>query len=99
MLHCLVRRINLDQVNGRLNHSNTRRDVNVEYRHLSIGSNGHVRFTNMQLQYNDDVRIKLSIFGLYNFEGASELDTTLVRYVHTIWIYLIRSMAYKEIKT
>lgn len=56
-------------MNGLLNYFSTRRVTSVEYRLLLIGSDGHVKFTKMKLQNNNDVRTMFSIFGRYTFNG------------------------------
>ncbi|MCI22980.1 photosystem I P700 chlorophyll a apoprotein, partial [Trifolium medium] len=56
------------------------------------GLNGRVRFINMKLQNDDDVRTMFSIFSQYNMKGPIELDATLVRYVQDICSGLICPM-------
>jgi hypothetical protein len=46
----------LNQINRRLNHKDTRRMDNVEYRRPSTDSDESVQFTQMKLKNDDDVR-------------------------------------------
>ena len=50
----------LDQINRQLNHRDTRRVVDVEYRCPLSDSVGSLRFSRMKLTNDDDVRIMLS---------------------------------------
>ncbi|AES75768.1 hypothetical protein MTR_6g059370 [Medicago truncatula] len=53
----------LDQINRQLNHRDTRRVDDLEYRCPSTDSVGTVRFGRMNLGNDDDVRTMFSIFG------------------------------------
>ncbi|MCH94309.1 hypothetical protein A2U01_0015267, partial [Trifolium medium] len=74
----------LSQLNDRLNCGDARRVTDVEYRRLSVCSDGTVWFTDMKLQKDGDVRTMFSIFSQYNTKGPIELDATLVRSVQYI---------------
>ncbi|MCI53522.1 photosystem I P700 chlorophyll a apoprotein, partial [Trifolium medium] len=67
--------------NGCLNCCNARRVASVEYRRMSVGSDERVRFTNMKLQNDDDVRTMFSIFSQHSMNGLIKLNVTLVRSV------------------
>jgi len=59
----------LDHINCRLHNSDTRMVVSVEYYRTSMDSEGHIRFTCIKLQNDDNVRTTFSILyrcvGLY----------------------------------
>ncbi|KEH40592.1 hypothetical protein MtrunA17_Chr1g0161221 [Medicago truncatula] len=74
----------LDQINRQLNHRDTRRMDDVEYRRPSIDSVETVRFSRMKLKNNNDMRTIFSIFGQYNSKGSIEFDASLIRYVENI---------------
>lgn len=80
----------LDQINGHLNHINTRRVDIIKYRRLSVDSNGSVQFTQMKLRNNNDVRTMFSISGQYSSKGSIELDNTFVKYFLDIQESFIR---------
>ncbi|KEH40583.1 hypothetical protein MTR_1g031920 [Medicago truncatula] len=69
----------LDQINCRLNHKDTRRVDSDEYRRPSTGSNGSIQFTHTKLRNEKDVGTMFSIFGQYNTKGPIELEISLVR--------------------
>jgi len=56
----------LDQINFQLHHKHTRMMEGVEYRHPSISLIGRVKFNQMKLDNDDDVRTMISIFCQYN---------------------------------
>jgi hypothetical protein len=85
--------------NGLLNCHDARRVIDVEYIRLLVGSDRRVRFTDMQLQNDDDLRTMFSIFSHYYSEETTELDVTLVRYIKYIYSSLIRPMNLDEIVT
>ena len=68
----------LDQINRRLNHRDTRRVDNVGYRRPSVNSVRRLQFSKMMLT-NDDVRSKLSILGQHNMFSTNELNVSLLR--------------------
>jgi len=68
----------LDQINSRLNHRDTRRINNVQYRHPSVDSDGRVRCTLMKLQNNEIARTMFSIYGQCSSRGPIELDASFV---------------------
>ncbi|MCH88009.1 hypothetical protein A2U01_0008890, partial [Trifolium medium] len=69
----------------------------VEYRRSPVCSDGHVLFTNMKLQNDNDVKIMFSIFSQYNMKGLIELDTTSVIFVQDICSSLIHPRTFDEI--
>jgi hypothetical protein len=74
----------LTQLNGLVHHRDQRRVTVVEYRRLSVCSDGTVLFTNMKLQTNGDVRTMFSIYSQFMTKGSIELDAKLVRSVKSI---------------
>jgi len=88
----------LDWINGRLNHDDTRMVVSVKYRRPLIDPNGHIQFTQMKLQNDDDVRTMFSIFDQYCSKGRIKWDITFVRFVHGIRESSIQLRTSKEIK-
>ena len=88
----------LDLINCRLNHKDTRRVDNVEYRRPSIIVDGRVWFAQMKLKNDNDVRTMFSIFSQHIIKGPIKIDTSLVRYVEDIQKSLIQLKDYKEIK-
>jgi hypothetical protein len=83
MLLCAILKYQLEQFNDCLNYKYARMVTSVEYRHPSVDSYGHVRFTNMKHQNNNDVRTIFSIFfssSQYSTKRPVELDATLVKY-------------------
>ena len=52
----------LNQINRRLNHRDSKRVEDVEYQCLSIDSVGRLMFSRMMLTNDDDVRSMFSIF-------------------------------------
>jgi len=56
----------LNKINGRLNHEDAIMMDNVKYHHMSIDSDGHVQFTLMKLQGDDDVITMFFAFGQYS---------------------------------
>ncbi|KAK2458085.1 hypothetical protein QL285_005284 [Trifolium repens] len=74
----------LTQLNSRCHYRDQRRVTDVEYRRLSVCSDGFVLFTNMRLTNDDDVRTMFNIFSQYMTKGPVELDTKLVRSVEDI---------------
>jgi len=88
----------LDQTNRQLNHRDTRRVNDIEYRCPSTDSTETLRYSWMKLMNNDDVRTMFSIFGRYNTKGPIELVASLVISVEEIWKSLIRPKNYEEIR-
>jgi hypothetical protein len=89
----------LDQINNRINHKDTRRVYSVEDRHPSTDSDGSVWFDQMKLQNDDDVRAMFSIFGKHNAKGPNELDASLVRSFKDIRKSLIQIRNYEDIRS
>jgi len=88
----------LDQINRQLSHRDTRRVVGVEYRCPLSYSDGSLRFSQMKLTNDDDVRTMFSVFGQYSTRGPIELAASLVRYAEQIQKSLIRPRNYEEIR-
>jgi hypothetical protein len=84
-----------DQINNRFNHKDTRRMYSVEYRHPSTDSDGSVRFDQMKLHNDDDVRTMFSIFA----KRPNKLDASLVRSFKDIRKSLIRIRNYEDIRS
>ncbi|PNY03036.1 hypothetical protein L195_g026359 [Trifolium pratense] len=75
----------LSQLNSHPHFDDSRRVVDVEYRRLSICSNGTIRLVHQhETSKRDDVRTMFSIFSQYSTKGSIDLDTTLVRSVKAI---------------
>jgi hypothetical protein len=74
----------LDQINSQLNHRDTKRMDDVEYRRSSIDSAGAVRFSRMKLKNDNDMRTIFLIFGQYNSIGSIEFDASFIRSVENI---------------
>jgi hypothetical protein len=87
----------LDELNGRLNYRDARRVASVQHCRLLIGSDRRIRFTNMKLQNEDNVRTMCSILSQYITNGLIKLDATLNRYVQDICSILIRLGTFDEI--
>jgi len=68
----------LDQINWRLNHRDTRRVDDVGYRRPSIDSAGILQFGQMMLKNDNDERSMFSIFGQHNMFSMVELDASLL---------------------
>ncbi|KEH34048.1 hypothetical protein MTR_3g058650 [Medicago truncatula] len=81
----------LNQINLELNYKDTWRVDGVEYRRSSES----VRFSQMKLMNDDDIRTMFSIFGQY---GPIELDALLVRSIEHIQQSLIQRRNYEEIR-
>jgi len=88
----------LDQINRQLNHRHTRRVVGVEYRCPLSDSAGFLRFSQMKLTNDDDVRTMFSVFTQHSTRRPIELDASLVRSAEQIQKCLIRSSNYEEIR-
>jgi len=86
----------LKKINLELNYKDTKRVDGVEYRRLSTNSVGVVRFTQMMLMNDADVRTMFSIFGQFSTRGLIELDASLARFVEHIRQSLIRPRNYEE---
>jgi len=71
----------LNQINLELNYKDTQSVDDVEYRRPSIDAARNVRFTQMKLMNDDDVRTMFSIFDQFSIRGLIEFDISLVRYV------------------
>jgi hypothetical protein len=69
----------LTQVNSRLHLRDDRRVTDLEYRRMSVCSDGTILLTSMKLLNDDDVRTMFSIFARYMINGPIGLDTKLVR--------------------
>ncbi|MCH92165.1 hypothetical protein A2U01_0013100 [Trifolium medium] len=80
----------LNQLNRTVNNRNDNRTVSsLMYRKPSIGSDGRVTFTSMELQNNEDVQTMFSIFEQYSTRGPIELDATMTRSVEAILASLV----------
>jgi hypothetical protein len=88
----------LDQINRKLNYRDILTVYGVEYRCPSTDSTESVRFIQMKLMNNDDVRTMFSIFGQYSTRGTIELDASLVISVEQIQKSLIRPKKSEEIR-
>jgi hypothetical protein len=69
----------------------------MEYRRLSVCSDGSIQYTNMRLTNDGDVRTMFSIFSQYMTKGPIELDAKIVRSVEDICSNLIRLRTFDEI--
>jgi len=88
----------LSQINRQLNHRDTRRVVEVEYRGPLSDSAGSLRFSRMKLTNDDDVRTMFSVFSQHSIRGPIELDASLVISAEQIIKFLIRPRNYEEIR-
>ena len=66
----------LDQINRQLNHRDTRRVVGAEYRCPLFDTVGSLRFSQIKLTNDDDVRTMFSVFGQHSTRGPIELDAS-----------------------
>jgi len=88
----------LNQINRQLNHRDTRRVVGVEYRFPLSDLAGSLRFSQMKLMNDDDVRTMFSVFAQHSTRGPIELDASLVRSTKQIQKSLNRPRNYEEIR-
>ena len=88
----------LDQINRQLNHRDTRKVVNVEYRCPLSDLARSLRFSRLKLTNDDDVRTMFSVFGQHSTRWLIELDASLVRSAEQILKSLIRLRNYEEIR-
>lgn len=68
-----------DQINSSLNHKDTRRMDNVEYRCPSMDLDWGVRFTQMKLWNDGNVRTTIFMFGQHSSKRPIKSDTLLVK--------------------
>lgn len=66
---------------------------------MSIDDDGHVQFTNMQLQNEGDVKIMFSGFGHYHTKRQTKWHITLVKFGRVISSNLILPKTNNEILT
>jgi len=92
------RKDELDQINRKLNHRDTRRVVGVEYRCPLFESVGSLHFSRIKLTNDDDVRTMFSVFGQHSTTGSIELDASLVRSAEQILKSLHWPRNYEEIR-
>jgi uncharacterized protein with ACT and thioredoxin-like domain len=73
------------QLNQIVNNRNDNRTVSrLTYRKPSIGFDGSVTFTTMNVENNEDIDVMLSTFKQFSTKGPIELDATLTRSVEAI---------------